>query len=46
MKRLKVIAAVSATGYVAPKAVLIGTAQACHKPKHKQGSNCSSPPVP
>ncbi len=46
LKRLKVIAAASATGYIAPKAVLIGTAQATHKPGHTGGGGpgCSSPP--
>ncbi len=44
LKRLKFIAAASATAYVAPKAMLIGTAQAVHKPGHTTGPGCSQPP--
>ncbi len=44
LTRLKFIAAASAIGYVAPKAVLVKTALATHKASHTPGPPCSSPP--
>ena len=42
LKRLPVIAAVSATGYVAPKMLRIDTAAACHNKNHTgSGGGCT-----
>lgn len=41
---LKRLAAIAATGYLAPEVIRIDSALATHKPGHNDGPGCSMPP--
>ncbi len=41
---LKRLAAIAATGYLAPEVIRIDSALATHKPGHNGGPGCSMPP--
>lgn len=41
---LKRLAAIAATGHLAPEVIRIDSALATHKPRHKGGPGCSMPP--